>query len=63
MSTNDAREALLTKATWFRFCPSTGEYTGEYCSVRPHDDTNMVPMVHVDAILAALNPADAEGGE
>lgn len=45
-------DKLRYQATWFRFCPSTGEYAGEYCSVRPHDDANMVPMVRLDAILS-----------
>lgn len=50
------REALLEKATWFRCCPSTGEYSGEYCSVRPADDHNMVPMIGVEAVLRILHP-------
>ena len=48
-------EALLAKATWFRRCPNTGEYSGEYCSVRPYDDSNMVPMISVDTALSALD--------
>lgn len=49
------QDEMLAKATWFRFCSSTGEFTGEHCSVRPHDDSNMVPMVRVDVVAAALS--------
>lgn len=52
--TEALREALEAKATWFRFSQSTGEYTGEYCSVRPYDDRGMVPMVSIDTAIAAL---------
>jgi hypothetical protein len=52
------REALVAKSTWFRFHQGTGEFTGEYCSVRPHDAAGMVPMVSVETALAlAERPA------
>ena len=56
----ELREALLEKATWFRCCPSTGEYSGEYCSVRPADDHNMVPMIGVEAVLRILRTPMSE---
>lgn len=56
---------LIERATWFRFESSTGEWSGEYCSVKPHDATHFVPMVRLDEItrLQALVAQYEEGLE
>jgi hypothetical protein len=44
------RDAEIERVTWFRFEPSNGEWSGEYCSVKPHDSTHFVPMIRLDAL-------------
>lgn len=58
---SDPRTGLENLATWFRFDASNGEFTGEYCSVKPHDAHGMEPMVHINYALAiaALSTPEA----
>lgn len=50
---------------WFGFDENTGEFTGEYSTVKPHDTRGMVPFVRAEAAAlaspaATSTPAPAE---
>lgn len=56
-------EALpASGVVWFGFDESTGEFTGEYSTVNPHDALGMVSFVRA-ALSPTEAPAPATGGE
>ena len=47
-----------SRVVWFKVCPSTGDFTGEYCTEKPDDLTGLVPMVR---LALQSPPAKVEG--
>ncbi|WP_333793335.1 hypothetical protein [Hyphomicrobium sp.] len=44
---------------WLGFDENTGEFTGEYCTVKPHDLRGMRPFVAAEEIAKELEKARA----
>jgi len=47
------------EAVWFGFDESTGEFTGEYSTVKPADTRGMIPFVRAEALSPATTASDA----
>ena len=58
----DARAGAVEPVGWFGFDPNTGEYTAEWCSVKPHDAEGFRPLYAgppTPACTATDGPASA----